>query len=306
MGDDMTLQATVYRILITSANDVIAEQKTIQEIISWWNATYSSKLKALLLPFMWEAHLVQELRVSPKVRSNIPIAKDCDILIGAFWTRIGIDTGFAESGTIEVIKEFRKAGKPVILYFSSVPVVPSSIDLKQYETLMNFMNDCLKQGLVERYDSTLDFREKLSKKIASKMLEIHKIPEDQTSRIQGETTKKESNNSISEQFFDLIERYHLDWTNEKNIEPVSLDDGREILKGLERDMLNFRVPIAKIFSKETIENIDQIILKIKKLQKHRLYFDGTSYKDFWRLGDEIFASIDSIAGKVRKQIHRHT
>jgi hypothetical protein len=302
----MTLQATVYRILITTANDVIAEQKTIQEIIASWNASYFPRMKALLLPFMWEAHLVQELSVSPEVRSNMQLAKDCDILIGAFWTRIGIDTGFAESGTIEVIKEFRKAGKPVMLYFSSIPVVPSSIDLKQYEILMNFMNSCLKQGLVERYDSILDFREKLSKKIASKILEIHKIPEDKISRIQGETTKKEPNNSISEQFFDLIERYHRDWTNEKKIEPVSLDDGREILKGLEREMLNFRAPIAKIYNKETIENIDQIILKTKKLQNHRLYLDGTSYKDFWKLGDEIFASLDSIAGKVRKHIHKHT
>ena len=305
-GGDMTFQAMVYRILIASANDVIAEQRTIQKIILSWNATYSSKMKALLLPFMWEAQLVQESSVRPKVRLNIQLAKDCDILIGAFWTRIGIDTGVAESGTIEVIKEFQKAGKPVMLYFSSVPVVPSSIDLKQYEKLMNFMNECLKQGFVERYDSILDFREKLSKKIASKILEIHRIPEVQISRIQGETTKKESNNRISEQFCDLIGRYHLDWTNEKKIVPVSLDDGREILKGLERDMLNFKVPIAKIFSKETMENIDQVILKIIKLQKHRLYFDNTSYKDFWKLGDEIFASLDSIAGKVRKHIHRHT
>jgi len=48
---------------------------------------------------------------SPKAEVNLQIAKDCDILIGAFWTRIGTVAGFAESRTIEQIKEFQKAGK---------------------------------------------------------------------------------------------------------------------------------------------------------------------------------------------------
>jgi hypothetical protein len=254
---------------------------------------------------MWETHLVQEMSGRPKVTLNLQIAKDCDILIGVFWTRIGTDSGFAESGTIEEIKEFQKAGKPVMIYFSSVPVVPSSVDLKQYEKLMKFMDDCLKQGLVERYDSILDFREKLSRQIASKILKIHKIPADATSRDPNETAKKESNDVMSQKFCDLIERYNFTWTNEKNIEPVSLDDGRQILKDLTRDIISLRVSLVKIFSKETIKNVDQIISKLEKLQKHRLYLDRKSYTDFWKFGDEIFASLDSIFGKARKDIHRH-
>jgi len=252
---------------------------------------------------MWETHLFQEMSGRPKVILNIQIAKDCDILIGAFWTRIGTVTGFAESGTIEEIKEFQKAGKPVMIYFSSVPVVQSSIDRKQYEKLMKFMDECLKQGLVERYDSIPDFREKLSRQLASKILKIHKTTADETSRDPDETAKKESNDMISQKFSDLIEGYHLDWTSEKNIEPVSLDDGRQILKELTREILSFRVPLVKIISKDLIENIDQIISKLEKLQKHRLYLDRKSYTDFWKLGDEIFTSLDGIAGKVRKYIH---
>ncbi len=299
----MTFQATVYRILIVSPNDVIAERKIIQEIISSWNAANFSKMKALLLPVMWETHLVKEMSGRPKVILNLKIAKDCDILIGAFWTRIGTDTGFAESGTIEEIKEFQKAGKPVMIYFSSAPVVPSSIDLNQYEKLTKFMDECLKQGLVERYDSILDFREKLSGQISSMILKIHRKLEDEPSWDPDETTKKESNNTISQKFSDIIEGYNLDWTSEKKIEPVSLDDGRQILKELEREILSQKVPLSKIFSKETIENIDQIISKIKKLQKHRLYFDGKSYNEFWNLGDEIFTSLGVIVGKMRKDIH---
>jgi hypothetical protein len=302
----MTFQATVYRILIASPNDVIAERKIIQEIISSWNATYFSKMKVLLLPVMWETHLVQGMSGLPKVALNLQIAKDCDILIGAFWTRIGTDTGFAESRTIEEIKEFQKAGKPVMIYFSSVPVVPSSVDLKQYEKLTKFMDDCLNHGLVERYDSILDFREKLSRQIASKILKIQMTPEDETSRDPNETARKESNDVISQKFCAIIEGYILDWTREKNSKPISFDDGKKILKDLTREILSLRAPLVKIFSKEIIKNIAENITKLENLQKYRLYLDPKSIRDFWKLGDEIFASLDSIAGKVRKDIHRHT
>jgi len=302
----MTFQATVYRILIASPNDVMAERKIIQEIISSWNATYFSKMKALLLPVLWETHIVQEMGGRPKVALNLQIAKDCDILIGTFWTRIGTDIGFAESRTIEEIKEFQKAGKPVMIYFSSVPVVPSSVDLKQYEKLMRFMDDCLNQGLVERYDSIIDFREKLSRQISSKMVKIHKIQEGETSKDSNETPKKEFKDLIIQKFCDLIEGYISNWTREKNSKPTSFDDGKQVLKDLTREILSLKAPLIKIFNKEIIKNIDEIISKLEKLQKHRLYLDPKSFRDFWKLGDEIFTSLDSIAGKVRKDIHRHT
>jgi hypothetical protein len=168
------------------------------------------------------------------------------------------------------------------------------------------MNDCLKQGLVERYDSILDFREKLSRQIASKILKIQMTPEDETSRDPNETSRKESNDVISKKFCDLIEKYILDWTREKNSKPISFDEGKKIIKDLTREILNLRVPLVKIFTKEIIKNIAENITKLENLQKYRLYLDPKSIRDFWKLGDEIFASLDSIAGKVRKDLHRHT
>jgi len=55
-----------------------------------------------------------------------------------------------------------------MIYFSSAPLVPGSVDLKQYGVLMKIMDDCSKQGLVERYDSLPDFREKFSRQIATR------------------------------------------------------------------------------------------------------------------------------------------
>src|SRR3990170_6253606 len=55
-GGNMTFQATVYRILIASPSDLIAERKAIPEILSSWNAIYSDRMKVILLPVMWETH----------------------------------------------------------------------------------------------------------------------------------------------------------------------------------------------------------------------------------------------------------
>jgi len=166
------------------------------------------------------------------------------------------------------------------------------------------MDDCLKQGLVERYDSIPDFREKFSRQIAHKLLNTRKMPEDEPSRDPNEAARKELNDMISRKFCDLIEGYILDWTREKNSKPTNFDDGKRILKDLKREILSLRVSLVQIFSKDKIRNIAEIISKIENLQKYRLYLDPKSIRDFWNMGDEVFASLGSIAGMVRKDIHR--
>ena len=299
----MTFQATVYRILVVAPNDVLEEKKIIQDIISSWNTQSSAQMKAIFLPVMLETNLGPEMGDRSRGIINKQIIKDCDILIGAFWTRMGTDTLLEESITIEYIKEFQKTGKPVMLYLSSAPVVPSSVDLKQYEKLMNFIDDCLKQGWVKRYDSALDFRERVSTQLAFNILKIHKTPEVEISRGPSEIVKKESIDIISNRFCDLIARYKFNWTSERKKQSINLDDGRQILVDFTREILSFKETLGKIFGKEIIEHVDQIASNLIALQKHRLYFDNKSYTDFWNLGDEIFASLDAIARKVRKDIH---
>lgn len=296
----MTFQATVYRVLVVAPDDVTAERKTVQKIISSWNTKYSGRMKAVFLPVLLETQPVQESGDRPQATLNKQIIRDCDILIGVFWTRIGTETGLAESITMEEIGELQKAGKSVMIFLSSASAVPGSVDLKQFGKLMKLMDDCQKQGLVSGYNSILDFREKLSAQIVSKILKIHKTPEVETRRDSGETAKKELTVMISNRFCDLIDRYYLKWTSEKKIKPINLDDGRKIITDLTREISGSKESLAKIFSKEMIERIDQIITNLTTLQKHRLYLDRKSYTDFWKSGDEIFTSLDSIAGMVRK------
>jgi hypothetical protein len=260
-------------------------------------------MKAVFLPVLLETQMVQEMNDRPLALLKNQIIKDCDILIGIFWTRIGTDAALAESITIKVIKDFLKSGKVVMIYLSSAPAVPGSVDLKQYGILMKFMDEFLKQGLVINYDSIGDFREKLSTQIISNMLKIDKTPEVEIRRDPDETAKKALHDMISNRFYDLIERYKLNWTSEKNIKPLNLDDGRKIIIDLSREIVSLKETLAKIFSKELIEQIDLAVYNLKILQKHRLYFDGKSYNEFWMLGDEIFTSLDAITGELRKALH---
>ena len=60
------------------------------------------------------------------------LLKDCDLLVAAFWTRLGSRTGKSPSGTVEEIEEHLEAGKPAMIYFSSVPVEMGSADPEQW------------------------------------------------------------------------------------------------------------------------------------------------------------------------------
>lgn len=122
----MGFNADVYRILIASPGDVSAERRAIPEVIHAWNDVHAADLGVVLLPVLWESHSAPEMGDRPQAIINRQLVASCDMLIGAFWTRIGSHTGLAESGTVEEIEQFRAAGKPVMLYFSSQPVTPAA------------------------------------------------------------------------------------------------------------------------------------------------------------------------------------
>src|SRR5260370_38286812 len=62
------------------------------------------------------------------------------------------------------------AGKPAMLYFSSAPVRPESIDREQYEALIAFKNSCKQRGLVEEYENLTEFREKFARQLAQTVI----------------------------------------------------------------------------------------------------------------------------------------
>ena len=105
---------------------------------------------------------------------NRTIVDQCDLLLGIFWTRIGTETGDAASGTIEEIMRVAQAGKPVMLYFSKVPIDPDALDLDQVARLKAFKDRIYANALTESYKSAIDFRDKLAKQLELRVRDLQK------------------------------------------------------------------------------------------------------------------------------------
>lgn len=164
----MPYNATVYRVMISSPNDVDFKRDIIREVLSEWNATNSEARKVVLLPVGWETHSSPEMGGRPQEILNRQL-RNCDLLVGVFWTRIGTPTGRYPSGSVEEIQEHIKSGKPAMIYFSSEPVDPSYIDHDQYNELLKFKQSCESSGLCGRYSDPGDFRSKFRMHLQNKL-----------------------------------------------------------------------------------------------------------------------------------------
>jgi nucleoside 2-deoxyribosyltransferase len=162
--------ATVLKVMIASPGDVTAERDVVREVIHEWNAVHSEDKGIVLLPVGWESHSSPEMGARPQEIINRQLLRQCDMLVAAFWTRVGTPTGKADSGTAEEIMEFISAGKPALLYFSSQPIRPDSVDPSQYNALKAFKAQKLAEGLVVDYDSIDEFRTKLRRHMAQTII----------------------------------------------------------------------------------------------------------------------------------------
>ena len=162
----MTFDAKVFRILVASPADVGEERSVIPEVINDWNAVSAARLRSVLMPVKWETHSAPLLGDRPQAIINDQIVKDCDLLVGVFWTRIGTHTGVSVSGTAEEIEQFVSQGKPVMLYFSQAPVDPERIDPDQFVAMRGFREKMRLKGLTESYSGMPDFRQKFGRQLS--------------------------------------------------------------------------------------------------------------------------------------------
>jgi hypothetical protein len=165
----MSYRATVFKVMIASPSDVEPERAIIREMLSEWNAVNSDRRQIVLLGVGWETHSAPEMGDRPQAIINKRVLRDCDLLVGVFWTRIGTATGNYPSGTVEEIEEHLKLGKPTMLYFSDAPVVPQSLDTGQYAALLKFKQSCKSRGLLETYSSLTDFKSKFYRQLQIKL-----------------------------------------------------------------------------------------------------------------------------------------
>jgi hypothetical protein len=159
----MSFDAKAITVMIASPGDVQQERRFIRDVIHNWNDLNARDRGCVLLPVGWETHSAPALGERPQQLINERVLRDCDLLVGVFWTRLGTPTGESASGTVEEIEKHLAAGKPAMVYFSEQPVAPESLDLNQYAALQEFKSWCLSKGLISTYQDVVDFRESFTR-----------------------------------------------------------------------------------------------------------------------------------------------
>jgi hypothetical protein len=244
---------------------------------------------------MWETHSRPALGDRPQAILNKQIGSDCDFVVGAFWTRLGTPTGDAESGTAEEIENMRASGKEVLLYFSSAPAVPESIEPAQYEALTQYRKSLEDKGLYFKYESLSDLRDQFQRHLAKLMIELvgrHGVPgQDPGAPPSEEAVSARQRAVLVAELGALLRRLVTDWESERDSNPYSTDEAKQILT-------RHAVDLATLGSMEIADTVGignvirEALKQIRTLQRHQTYLDGgKSLREFWTQGDEVIESL---------------
>jgi hypothetical protein len=303
----MPQKGTIFRALVASPSDCVPERKIIPEVIADWNAVHSLSSGAIIEPVLWETHSRPAFGDRPQALINQQLVVNCDLVIGAFWTKLGTPTGKAESGTAEEIEQFRAAGKPVLLYFSSAPVVPESLDAEQYQALNEYKKRLGEQGLYWKYESLSEFRRLLQRHLAGQMIDLLKQVSDTQGKLTADLERKPENKLLAlQQFYSRFEsflrRIQAEWEAERDSDPISTDDGKYILSRAADELLIFKSAITEDTSGLS-QALAAILKRLRALQRHQTYLDGgASFQKFWDTGDSIILAIKGEVFRVREAI----
>ncbi len=299
----MPQQGIIYRVLVASPSDCVRERQLVPDIIYAWNAAHSLPLGAILEPVLWETHARPELGERPQGIINKQLVSNCDLLIGTFWTRLGTSTGKAESGTAEEIEEFRAAGKRVLLYFSSAPVVLDGVDLAQYESLKAYKKKLGAAGLYFQYDSLEQLRSLLQRHVAATMAELHRSSTpDKGPTEDNTTTQEEQIRQYGSQVDSFLRRFEAEWASFERkpgaaaVEEakLTLDVGLDQVLSLRSQITSGLSPVAAI--------LDEAAKELRTLRRHRLALDGgRSVRQFWERGDAIISRLKEIPALLSDQ-----
>ncbi len=169
----MSFRSKTYRVLIASPSDLLEERQAATDAVDDWNAQHAVAESVILLPVKWDTHALPQTGVRPQEAINNQLVRDCYILVGLFWTRLGTSTGIAESGTVEEIDMFVASGKPALLYFSGRPIDPNKIDLKQHKKLRRFKDATYKRALTGGFNSVEGLRQTLLRDLVTQVRELN-------------------------------------------------------------------------------------------------------------------------------------
>lgn len=167
----MPRTVSLFRIFVASPSDCRKERLLLRDLMADWNAVYGFPRALHLEPVLWETHSHPEMNDRPQAVINRQLVDSCDALIGIFRGRLGSPSGVAPSGTVEEIDIFRRAGKPVLLYFHAA----KSSTLTD-PALAAFRQEAGTSGLVWTYGGYIEFVRDAAKHLAMTMTKLAGTP----------------------------------------------------------------------------------------------------------------------------------
>lgn len=149
----MSFRANVLKVLIASPGDTRELRDQVEQALHEWNGDRGEGAGVLLLPRRWETNAVPLVTgTDGQTVINSQLVANADIVIGIFHATLGRATPRAASGTAEELSASHAAGKPVHVYFSSMPI-PRDHNRDQLAALDQFKEEMSKQGLYGSFDT---------------------------------------------------------------------------------------------------------------------------------------------------------
>ena len=109
-----------------------------------------------------------------------------------------------------------------------------------------------------------------------------------TSEIAAEIPKEIQVAAIKKQLVGHLGTYYAEWIAERNSDPLSIDEGKRILRRFGELLLEFRPRLQALADGSSVSKFDGLLEMTKTIQKHEVYADGgISYREFWKEGDKI-------------------
>lgn len=146
----MPTEATVYRILLTMADDVEEERNTARDVIIDWNSTTGRK---------------QDIHLEPVSAAHVDLERpdldeEIDVVLGTFWTTVDYEVS-GNTNLADVVRRLSIDGNvPAMIGFSEQNIPTSRLISEQYARLEAFRDDCRETGYftyatLEEYDVQL-------------------------------------------------------------------------------------------------------------------------------------------------------
>jgi hypothetical protein len=142
----MVIPVQLIRLFVASPGELSEERKRINDVVSEINLILGNMPVRLEL-LKWETHTRPSFGSEPQAVIDEQIGDEYDIFIGILWTKFGLPTSDASSGTEH---EFRRAysryredprSVKIMLYFKDGDVSPSQIDAEQLLKVQQFKKE---------------------------------------------------------------------------------------------------------------------------------------------------------------------